>query len=265
MDHWEKLEWAGKHLDILEHDIRAFIDSKPYSIDRDFDPQERKGFARLIEVKPIPFRDWSLRLGDIIHNLRSSLDSLVYALAVKARGSATFTHDEILRMQFPICDDPLYFFSPTEPKNCEKWRRIRTLCADAQADIETLQPYRGSYPKGLAPLSALRDIANVEKHRHLIPTAMIAVRADLVIGDGTLHGIETTARQGRIVDKAIVAWWQFPDGLPHPEVDVQCNVAAEVRFQYGDPPRNGHAFETPRDIYKVIKSEVFPLLDKRFA
>ena len=73
MDHHAKLDWASRHIDTLKKAMSDFVDDNPYHVVRNFDPQAKEHRASVVNVKPTP-PDWSLMVGDIIHELRSALD-----------------------------------------------------------------------------------------------------------------------------------------------------------------------------------------------
>ena len=102
----------------------------------------------------------SLILGDAVHNLRSALDRLAYQLALLHTGENIQRPDSI---QFPICDS-IGAFSDA------KDRRLREIAPDHVAIMERFQGYHrvdGGQAVGpyFHPLSKLRDLANVDKHR----------------------------------------------------------------------------------------------------
>ena len=121
--------------------------------------------------RPSPPSDrWSLIAGDCIHNLRSALDHLVYALAIRDSGKNPPPNEG--NLQFPIVTKP------------EKWpdsrdRRLSPLNPTSQAKIERVQPYNRKH-KYLGPLLALLgqlDIA--DKHRLLTVTSWHTVGGDV--------------------------------------------------------------------------------------
>src|SRR4051812_20959756 len=103
MDHIRKLEWACKNLDALEVEIDVLPKADSYRLKVEYNQISCYHIARIDEVKPLPLQEWSLRVGDIVHNLRSSLDSLAYALVKKNLGREP-TLDEALATQFFILD-----------------------------------------------------------------------------------------------------------------------------------------------------------------
>ena len=93
-------------------------------------------------------------IGDIVHNLRSSLDYIVWELANPAK-----RHN---RLQFPICDAPEAYGAKAAQV------QIKGLDDYDKALIESFQPFK-SVDKGRY-LSLLRDLSNFEKHKAALLT-----------------------------------------------------------------------------------------------
>jgi hypothetical protein len=70
-----KLKWARKHMDAAKHAVDAFVENKPYAVERELEYEGAKHvyrFTRYLE----PPTEIGLKVGDAVHNLRSSLDHL---------------------------------------------------------------------------------------------------------------------------------------------------------------------------------------------
>ena len=115
----------------------------------------------------------SLILGDTVHNLRSALDRLAYQLALLHTGGDI---QDPSRIQFPICDSVEAF---RDAKN--RW--LREIAPDHVAIMERFQGYHRVNERHVIgpyfhPLSKLRDLASVDKHRLpidlMIPSDSIA-------------------------------------------------------------------------------------------
>jgi hypothetical protein len=75
----EKIKRAKKHFADLENELREFNMSKPYEFSVKRDPETRKPVYYIATVQETPPSIAPI-VGDIIQNLRSSLDHLAYAL-----------------------------------------------------------------------------------------------------------------------------------------------------------------------------------------
>lgn len=145
-----KLDRAGEHLDSLQVEISDFQEADSHSIDAHTDADTG---AYLLRVQPnhVPSKISAI-VGDILCNLRPTLDYLVYALACLDSESPQEG------TQFPICDTPDYF-----ERKQKAW--LKGLSTDHVTAIEALQPYEGR--NELLWLRTLRDLSNPDKHQHL--------------------------------------------------------------------------------------------------
>lgn len=105
--------------------------------------------------------EWSVVIGEILYNLRSALDHLVWQLVIH-NGQTPGRHNE-----FPITEDEQRWQQ-------EKVRALKGVGQKHQAMIGHLQPFTGgmNLPFNVSMLRAIHELSNVEKHRHLILTVM---------------------------------------------------------------------------------------------
>ena len=89
-------------------------------------------------------------VGEIVHNLRSALDNLVWLLAYRNCGH------EVKQTQFLIVETRTDF-------DKQQPRRLKGLTNDQVDTIEKVQPYNGD-----DWLRLLADLSNPDKHRHLL-------------------------------------------------------------------------------------------------
>src|SRR5947208_6882158 len=98
---WLKIGRADEHTKTVTEEISAWLNSKPYSLTSHRNPEGRE--HRLIfhlDSGASPCDRWSLICGDAIHNLRSALDHLIYAVAVREFKSDPPPNER--NLQFPI-------------------------------------------------------------------------------------------------------------------------------------------------------------------
>lgn len=150
-----KLERAETHLEELKKAIEAYFDKKPCVIVvEQFTgmPSHVRSQAWTARVRnPVPLKLASI-IGDVVHNLRASLDLLACDL-VRLHGGPTKD------VYFPFCE------KSADLKHVIKRRRLDRAGRDIVAEIENLQPYRG----GNAALRAIHDMDILDKHRALLP------------------------------------------------------------------------------------------------
>lgn len=81
-DAYRKLEWSQHHINDLNGKITDFLAQKPFKLIIRHQPKASKMTFRVKTEKSIP-PEFSLIIGDAVHNLRAALDLLLYALAVE--------------------------------------------------------------------------------------------------------------------------------------------------------------------------------------
>jgi hypothetical protein len=161
-----KLNRAADLLQVLSRSVSKWVAGNPITAEcklRD----GRLGF-RLIQKEfatPAPLDEWGLLFGESVHNLRSALDNLSFALARLRRDPPERPN----RISFPIYQDKLQF-EKTGRNNIDQ-------LPDAAADlIERLQPFQrdGSPALGTPDRDALvllQAFSNADKHR--VPSVVL--------------------------------------------------------------------------------------------
>lgn len=148
-----KLERAKENIANLDREVKVFFDNNPHIIREQEDVQTGQKFPNVLVPKP-PLR-FSVLAGEIIHHLRSSLDYLVWRLAI-ANGECPTTRNE-----FPIFKEV--------PTDETRWiAKINGISPSAQAIIEGLQPHKRWNPPSDDPLWILHDMDIEEKHHALM-------------------------------------------------------------------------------------------------
>jgi hypothetical protein len=263
MDHRRKLEWARHHYDALDAEVERFRQSEPYKLGVQFDAKHRGYIATLRDVKAPP-DEWNLRIGDIVHSARSALDAITYSLACKNLGRVP-TIDEVKVIQFVIVDS-----SAAWPK--ERDRRLRCLSSAAQAEIERFQPYHRTDPKVRHALSVLRDLSNIDKHRHIVVAVAAASDSSIELsGPYLAKGTSVAGYRGPLKEGTVIARWKYvqPDGTTEvpPEANRVMNaygkLGLDVEFaQSQATPSGGSVMGYLGWVLPWIRDEVFPPLEK---
>lgn len=255
MDHLVRLEWALRHLVELDCAIDAFVsaDPPPYTATVQHYPQNDSYVARLRVTREPPTQDWSLTAGDIIHNMRSALDNLVYALAVAHSGIPS--EEQARTLQFPICDNAGEF----EKRN----RNIARLSSAAQADVVAIQPYNNQREGFRHPLAVLRDLSNIDKHRHItVAYGEVDPSVQLASPELGQEGIGLTRLNANPLDGMVVASWRFESPAPH-DIDARMRARLTVLFGKG-PAANTGVVEFLQSAHDHIRSAVFPRMGEHF-
>jgi len=163
------------------HRANIHIGNLKRSIGRSFNPQYTiiekpvsKGIfqgAKLVDVDIDPSLkadSWGLIIGDIVTNLRASLDHIAWELAmlhIRQTGGKKLTPSQARTVQFPLYDDPSAM--------TDRRRGVRALqyvLPQAHTEIKHFQPYnRRNWPE-LRLLRDLELLSNADKHRLVTPT-----------------------------------------------------------------------------------------------
>jgi hypothetical protein len=242
-------------MDAVQRQIDSWMDRRPYTTFRQTDTDcTRHGIGVRVKKRP-DFERWSLIAGDGFHNLRSSLDHLVYAVAVHEIDPSALTPKIKKALAFPIYDRPEDFRS--------RWYRIEPLSPAVRTEIETLQPYNRPHPKLPPLLSVLRDFDDVDKHR-LLQMAIAQVI------DGQFSNVNVAIPSGgklaifmhreEIVDGTEIAAILTGGPTPNMRYDFKANLGISLPHAIG-PLNNhrsgvGYLFDALRDEVNVVIDRV---------
>ena len=155
-----KIQWADRHRELLLAKLDAYRRSQPYQIR--IDDREWQGHSYRVvvahDLQP-PFPEIPLIFGDLIENLRSSLDYLVGLMRPDGPSKDS---------SFPICRQA------DGPNGFDKLaiRKLADIPGDAKKLIEGMQPYdnRGDALDSwrYKSLAALQALWNISKHRTVL-------------------------------------------------------------------------------------------------
>lgn len=169
-----KIKRAKKHLGELKSCLDNFTKQDFYRFLIDEDAEAGYKVIKFELTKPVP-EDISLIIGDIIHNLRSSLDLLISSIIWSKTGKwSKFS-------KFPFGDTKESLIG------IAKRGELQTV-APAVVDfiIDVIKPYR----TGDDTLYALHDLDIIDKHRMIITTIELAGLKNVRVEDseGNLIG-----------------------------------------------------------------------------
>lgn len=162
---WPDLKWSrgNSHVSLLQSKFEEWHASAPVSIDAVL-REDRLGIDLVARVpKGIPKHEWSLDLGDALHNLRSAFDAVAW-------GMAHFKDSEPTRpksVYFPICTDEKQW-----KKALRDW--VSEIPPEFQERLRIMQPFTYMPTGGVSVLSMLHDLDIQDKHREIL-----TVSADL--------------------------------------------------------------------------------------
>lgn len=217
-----KIARAGDHLETLKHETARFTEENPWGLIVEADP-ESNGQLILLRSLRRPPADPPMRLsiiaGDVLHNLRSALDHLVWQLVILDGGAPGRVN------QFPIFDTPEGFKQRGH-------RYLAGVTPDHRNRIEAYQPYKGR--DGFLLLRALATLNDVDKHQ-----VVHAARQYGLTGPGTIT-FSPNVRRATIVGRDLTP---FEDGAELYRVTSWDHVGGEVKVEtrptytvaFGDP------------------------------
>jgi len=167
---YAQTERAIEQIVNLNDELTAFLKLQPYKVIGEPDPDAPESAVGLIArgsiEKELPLR-FSVLTGEIVHNLRTVFDHIVWQLVIANGRSGNY------RTGFPVCETPKEF----ETRALGKYRyiegrqrpegKIERVSPEAQAVIESLQPYNTAKRPKASALYRLHHLDRIHKHRSL--------------------------------------------------------------------------------------------------
>lgn len=229
-----KLSRAMEHLLKLDDDIDDYRGRQPFKVIREVDPGDtrlRFGFF-LTELPPAHL---SVVIGDVVSNLRSSLDHLAWQLVIASRGTP--------RTEPPMTQFPLYRSRTT---GTGKLRRIEIaggVAPKALSVVESVQPYHRVQDSEKHPLALLAELSNIDKHRTLHTTSMGNKDIEVTLVRDNGQRIKGTVAKGPVRHRDVVAVFPFTFEDVHPvcgELSVETRGSNFISLRepgpWGDEP-----------------------------
>jgi hypothetical protein len=145
----QRIDWANAGINRLEELVKSYFVSKPCEITTDVEHKENNAyFTFRLHVINHPSPDISFAVGDVIHNLRSVLDNLIWGIGKDFKAS------DRIGLEFYDCERK--FLECYLPK-------IFRLPQQVYDWIESIQPYHG---KNIPRYSyEINRLWNLDKHR----------------------------------------------------------------------------------------------------
>jgi hypothetical protein len=184
----QKWDRAVLHRAELDAVLTEWLASGSYDIRDDLEGGVH--VVRLVLLRPID-PNFSLIFGDCVHNLRSSLDHMVFALAAAHEGQP-LTGDEAIRSGFPV--------SGQAPLSRRQLDGIEHVDPKAREFIEFVQPHHLDASYQAHALWVLNQLDNIDKHRsvHLTVAGAIGAAIGGALGGGPVSVQQLEFRPGRV-------------------------------------------------------------------
>lgn len=218
-----KLRRAARHITEVAERCRDYEALSPWRVQSapGLTPNE-VGYVLRVDV-PVP-SDLVAGVGDVIHNLRSSLDSLAFALAGRSLGRV-MTEAEELSIAFPICVQDSEFDSFFTGRRAGIFGDVERLA------FRGVQPFH--IPSGACVareevfanarghhLYRLRRLSNIDKHRRL-PIVTWFPRDTYWVNPGNLPELRyRQVLQGEYGDGDVIAYLSAPPEDAIPELAI---------------------------------------------
>ncbi len=166
-----KVRRAWQHLNEVENLLAAYKDTEPYGVTAKIDHERKRVLYYICKADEVPLTI-ALAAGDVLQNLRSTLDHLAWEL-VLAAGNKPDSNTA-----FPISAS-----ATKHEKN--KLQQMNGMSQDAMDAIDALKPYKG----GNDTLWRIHALNNIDKHRLL-----------LTVG-GSFKGFDIASHANRAAEK----------------------------------------------------------------
>jgi hypothetical protein len=175
----QKIDRARKHADDLEAEVSAFWATGPYEVDTVGTPTTGSGSYRVTRMEPLP-ANIPLIAGDAAHNIRSALDHFAYAAVPAPNRETAF---------------PVWNMNGKPVPTAAQWRKLveRRLGGAPPGLIEAVVRMEAWKTGSDALLWAIHELDRVDKHRLLIPIAVVNTRIGF---DGAGYVLTTVKKYG---------------------------------------------------------------------
>jgi len=222
-----KIDRVKEQFEELKSEMRRFPYRDAYRITQEPDFESMQKLAIFHPTMDLPIK-WSIILGDIFHNLRSSLDHSITELTIAESGS------QLNGTEFPIFDNEASFFqtrrNSSEPTRSSGLYKIRGVNDHARKAIESLQPFRVRQAGSDPFISLFHELSIIDKHRTPILCRLQnrSLRLEIIRDILGIHRIKMLAMPGTILeDGTILASWCVRE-TPDTEMDMNIDLAFDI-------------------------------------
>jgi hypothetical protein len=221
-----KIKRAWQQLDGLGSDLQSFLNEDPYVPRVQFDGQTQMMTAS-VHIRKSPDPMWGVRIGEIVHNLRSALDHAVQETVILDTRRPPTTKQN----QFPVFEHASGFGK----RGVKKF--LHDVGPAAISLIRSEQPFPkndGGTGEGVkSPLWHLKELSDHDKHRtlHLTGTMVSEFKFTLPpLKRDAKVTTETLTGPGLLQEDVVLARAHFPGITDWPfETDkVNCELRTDI-------------------------------------
>ncbi|HEX4110081.1 MAG TPA: hypothetical protein VHX88_18260 [Solirubrobacteraceae bacterium] len=229
----------------LDRMITGNLASDRYRFEKSLEPGESRLTYRVHDV-PTPDLEWSIRIGEILHQLRSTLDHLAWQLVLLDGTQPN------RQTQFPILDCP-------PAATTDLLRQV----ADPEilSLVDACQPYAGGAGGPVSPSQAhgqplwvLRCLNNIDKHRLLLVTLCV-LDLDRVYWGGP-PAPDPYLNTAGLTEGAVAARFDFHDQTPPPGFDPHLSLKIVINESEAPSIRHAEVCSILRNICNYVEWDV---------
>jgi hypothetical protein len=258
-----KLRRAHEHLEQLYGELNAYTSQERHRVvsEREEVDGDLLYTLRVEVTEPLGNPRWGLLVGDLIQNLRASLDHLVWQL-VLLNGA-----EPIRDNQFPICAERERYWEARGRNPSVRDRTLAGVAEHHRERIDSVQPFMAprldEYFPDYHVLMVLARLSNIDKHQ-LITGAFVNIGEidssmfDISTGDGSgLADIEIY-QHALFADRTEIARLRMVGVTPGLGVKIDVKLPLEIGFGYPKGVRGdglGMLYEFVRDFVKGFGEE----------
>jgi hypothetical protein len=223
------------------------------------DKQTGQVIVRAAVFKDTPVIGWGVLIGDFIHNLRSALDQLTWALTVLYQGAppVPLTRDW-KRVAFPIFTDRQAYEEITRsgnPTPRSGLAKIWGIPDPIRTAIHGLQPFNSGQDAPRHSLAVLEELWNTDKHRFVNITGALAEIRNVSLDAPDPWLLRWTRGPGPFVHRTELFRFQYVGAGPipsKPNVKVKLDGTFGVAFEQGPPAYGGELGYTLESLQNVV-------------
>lgn len=259
---WAKLRRADGHIDEVDRRAKEYLETEPWRVERvrGRSPNE-VGYVLRVQ-RPVP-ADFLTIVGDAVHNLRSSLDTVAYELAARStNGNLTAAQERA--SEFPLRATPEKF----EEFFSRNKKRKGIFDDAARRALRSAQPFALTEQWGRTigefdpddeflkdHLTRLHKVSRVDKHRRLPLVAWFPNTVYWPKPEGDVNLLWASNRLSHFEDGSLLGYIREVDGTTAPEVEVFHDLHLAL---IDDPAYRGDLVATLRQWSAHIQSWILP-------
>ena len=252
-----RLQRAAEHIREFCAEADAYLRTNPFGSTAEYFEENGIKFVKLLfKVHKEPPKRLGVVAGDCIHNLRATLDNIVWSLGKAFPPSDAKARPEMLA--FPVCRTKDNFEKTLQHPN---YKAIKSFPAAAQELITKLQPIdAASMPLPAFYLGILNDLWNADKHRS--PDLMGGTNHGVALHGYRLQQPGSIAAGMAVFDGAEFARGAIPpEGIP---ADARVDLSIDVAFHVRGPAKGQIARHFLSALYYVVQDEVIAKFEPVF-